>query len=143
MHAQTPASLRSDINVTPLVDIVLVLLIVFIVLTPVVNQAVVLPEARHARRVEGPGLVLVLGAKGDGVELYAEGKDAERYTLETCEPLRRKIEWAVRDQRQVLLKGEGSLPYRHLDRVFKLCREGGVEQIDFITAEVANSGRAS
>ena len=37
--------MKSDINVTPLVDIVLVLLIIFIVITPAVNNAVKLPLA--------------------------------------------------------------------------------------------------
>ncbi len=37
---------KSDINVTPLVDIVLVLLIIFIVITPAVRDAVRLPAAR-------------------------------------------------------------------------------------------------
>lgn len=40
----------TGINVTPLVDIVLVLLIIFIVITPAVNNAVKLPLAKHPRR---------------------------------------------------------------------------------------------
>ena len=40
--------MKADINVTPLVDIVLVLLIIFIVITPAVNNAVRLPVAKHS-----------------------------------------------------------------------------------------------
>src|SRR5512135_3208186 len=43
---------KSDINVTPLVDIVLVLLIIFIVITPAVNDSVSLPLAKHSPKVE-------------------------------------------------------------------------------------------
>ena len=43
---------RADINVTPLVDIVLVLLIIFIVITPAVNDAVRLPVAKHSLKPE-------------------------------------------------------------------------------------------
>ena len=39
--------MKADINVTPLVDIVLVLLIIFIVITPAVHNAVRLPVAKH------------------------------------------------------------------------------------------------
>ena len=43
---------KSDINVTPLVDIVLVLLIIFIVITPAVNSSVKLPLAKHSPKAE-------------------------------------------------------------------------------------------
>jgi biopolymer transport protein ExbD/biopolymer transport protein TolR len=79
--------MKAEINVTPLVDIVLVLLIIFIVITPAVNNAVRLPVAKHgftpvkeegakyltliltahrdlAGQVQGPGLVLVEGRDG-------------------------------------------------------------------------------
>jgi biopolymer transport protein ExbD len=62
------ARLRSDINVTPLVDIVLVLLIVFITLVPALPTALatVLPRPGEGRT--GPALRLALDADG-GVEL--------------------------------------------------------------------------
>jgi len=62
------ARLRSDINVTPLVDIVLVLLIVFITLVPTLPTALatVLPRPGPGR--EGPALRLALVA-GGGLEL--------------------------------------------------------------------------
>ena len=41
---------KSDINVTPLVDIVLVLLIIFIVITPAVNNAVKLPLSKYSEK---------------------------------------------------------------------------------------------
>src|SRR4030088_13025 len=50
-------SVRSDINITPLVDVVLVLLIIFMVITPMLQRgkSVDLPKARHA--VAGQGEV--------------------------------------------------------------------------------------
>ncbi len=48
------AGVRSDINITPLVDVVLVLLIIFMVITPMLQRgkSVELPKAKNA--VEGP-----------------------------------------------------------------------------------------
>jgi biopolymer transport protein ExbD len=46
-------SVRSDINITPLVDVVLVLLIIFMVITPMLQRGkgVELPKARHAANI--------------------------------------------------------------------------------------------
>ena len=51
----TKSGVRSDINITPLVDVVLVLLIIFMVITPMLQRgkSVELPKARHA--VAGQG----------------------------------------------------------------------------------------
>ena len=59
--------IKAEINVTPLVDIVLVLLIIFIVITPAVNSAVKLPLARHSVRPGAPGRTLSL--------LYSAARD--------------------------------------------------------------------
>lgn len=62
------ARLRGDINVTPLVDIVLVLLIVFITLVPALPTALATVLPRPGAGRAGPALRLALGADG-GVEL--------------------------------------------------------------------------
>ena len=65
---------KSDINVTPLVDIVLVLLIIFIVITPAVNNSVKLPLAKHTPKVvKNPGykyMTIIFAAKRDGDGKY-------------------------------------------------------------------------
>src|SRR3954470_19643168 len=50
MDVGAKGGVRSDINITPLVDVVLVLLIIFMVITPMLQRgkAVELPKARHA-----------------------------------------------------------------------------------------------
>jgi biopolymer transport protein ExbD/biopolymer transport protein TolR len=50
MDVESKGSVRSDINITPLVDVVLVLLIIFMVITPMLQRgkAVELPKAKHA-----------------------------------------------------------------------------------------------
>ena len=60
-------SVRSDINVTPLVDVVLVLLIIFMVVTPLIASgvAVDLPRTRHHTRSPDDGKDLVVSITAD------------------------------------------------------------------------------
>jgi biopolymer transport protein TolR len=55
MDVGTKGGVRSDINITPLVDVVLVLLIIFMVVTPMLQRgkSVELPKARHAAVAKG------------------------------------------------------------------------------------------
>jgi len=155
--------LKSDINVTPLVDIVLVLLIIFIVITPAVNNAVRLPVAKHsfiperernahyltlilaARRdatgaVSGPGTVLVEGRAGEG----AQGGPV-RFDL--ADPAGRgRLVGCVRDavaylgDRRVFIKADLDLPFRQVDDLFQVCREGGADEASVVTREDKEGG---
>jgi biopolymer transport protein ExbD/biopolymer transport protein TolR len=79
-------SVRSDINVTPLVDVVLVLLIIFMVITPMLQRGkpVTLPEAKHVSTLGKGGDPILLSVTRDGrawldgvLHAKAELKDAD------------------------------------------------------------------
>jgi biopolymer transport protein ExbD/biopolymer transport protein TolR len=61
-------SVRSDINVTPLVDVVLVLLIIFMVITPMLQRGkpVTLPEAKYVSTLGKGGDPILLSVTKDG-----------------------------------------------------------------------------
>jgi biopolymer transport protein TolR len=69
---------RSEINVTPLVDVVLVLLIIFMVVTPLLHRGVPveLPETAHHARKNDTGRQLVVSVTADGVYVEADRLDA-------------------------------------------------------------------
>jgi biopolymer transport protein ExbD len=152
---------KADINVTPLVDIVLVLLIIFIVITPAVNNAVKLPVARHSTRpgpeakplslmyqavrdpgtgrVTGPGGVLVDEQPAAG----ARGTSTPKPTaFDLADPATRKqllayIGRAMRDQqdKRVFVKADADLPFKYVNDLLALCREGGASEASIVTGE--------
>src|SRR5215203_535665 len=68
MGGGSPDELKGDINVTPLVDVCLVLLIIFMVVTPMLQSGVdvMLPEGAHAEKKPGGEGDLVISIKPDG-----------------------------------------------------------------------------
>ena len=69
----TGKGVKSDINVTPLVDVVLVLLIIFMVITPLLQRGkpVTLPEAKHVSSLGKGGDPILLSVTSDG-KLYLD-----------------------------------------------------------------------
>ncbi|MDP1833198.1 MAG: biopolymer transporter ExbD [Geothrix sp.] len=148
--------MKSDINVTPLVDIVLVLLIVFIVITPAVNNAVKLPLAKHAPKVEQQQdgsqkyLTLMLTSKrspttgevtGPGAVLI-DDKDAkdERFFIND-EGQRQKLEDYINknvsqlNDKRVFVKADADLPFKYINDLFQVCRKGGADEASIVTSE--------
>jgi len=137
--------LKAAPNVTPLVDVVLVLLILFIILLPAVDQAVKLPVARHASVREGDDaepIFLVFSGSEVGpsslrVEMGQGGKGFLAVLGNSGRPalvheLRNRL--AGRDFAQVFLKADGRIPFQHIQNLFDLCREAGAEMVSVVTA---------
>ena len=99
------------INVTPLVDVVLVLLIIFMVVTPMLSAGVdvKLPKVKTAEEEKDMGQHLVISVKGDGKVFI----DRDPITLEA---LPAEIE-KRRGNRQILLKGDKTATYRQVREV--------------------------
>jgi len=140
---------KAEINVTPLVDIVLVLLIIFIVITPAVRDAVRLPVARNGfvPRPE-PGrryLTLILAATRDGagqVQVEGAGPGGSSPAFDLGDPDGRgRLVGFIRDavagqgDRRVFVKADLALPYRQVDQLLKLCRQAGALEASVVTRE--------
>jgi len=147
---------RSDINVTPLVDIVLVLLIIFIVITPAVNDAVKLPLARHSEKVEKqPGakyLTLMLTAKPDPAN--KDAKIADKVLIDDQDALKAGIKFFIDSEKdrkelanyirkttdflidkRVFIKADADLPFKFVNELFQVCREGGADEASVVTSD--------
>jgi biopolymer transport protein ExbD/biopolymer transport protein TolR len=144
---------KSDINVTPLVDIVLVLLIIFIVITPAVNSSVKLPLAKHSPKAEKNKdekyLTLMLTSKrNDKWEVIGPGpiliddKDAKDLTFFiNNEDQRQRLEDFVSrnvsmlSQKVVFVKADADLPFKYINELFQVCRKGGADEASIVTSE--------
>jgi len=118
----------SDINVTPMADIMIVLLIIFMVaVSKFTTPPVTLPEARHTRDSEKEAIRLVVTAMGAQI-----GKDApmDPDTLSTY--LAARVQTS-RTSVAVLVQADRDMDYGAIDRVLQACRTAGVEEIGLAT----------
>ena len=144
---------KSDINDTPLVDIVLVLLIIFIVITPAVNDSVKLPLAKHSPKVEkqqgAKYITLYFNArhndKGEFVsagEITCDDSDAkgQSFKMDTPESKQKLVDFVNRsvsalEDKRVFVKADADLPFKYINALFQACREGGADEASIVTSE--------
>src|SRR5438270_12353404 len=99
------ATSLAEINVVPLVDVMLVLLIIFMVTAPMLQRGidVKLPQARRATQVTGERVEVTVPAAYRQQKVVYVGKDQVRAAV-LQEIIRQKME--TRDQKQVFLRGD-------------------------------------
>jgi biopolymer transport protein ExbD len=120
----------SAINTTPLVDVMLVLLIIFLITIPVVTHtvAVELPKEANQPRITKPENIN-LSVDRDGVVYWNETRIANNDEL-----LRRLKEVSVApEQPEVQIRGDGGAPYEFVGRVVLACQRAGIVKLGFIT----------
>lgn len=145
---------KSDINVTPLVDIVLVLLIIFIVITPAVDASVKLPTAKYAPKVTPPTdgakfLNLVFQANKDPEGKYlgirgisiddkdAKGRSFKLGNAKDEQDLGDLVNRSVSQlqEKRVFIKADGDLPFVEVNKLFQLVRKAGADEASVVTSE--------
>lgn len=126
------ATSLSEINVIPLVDVMLVLLIIFMVTAPMMQRGleVNLPEARRADQISSERLFVTVPANFRSDRIVQLGDDQIRIEL-LPERMRREME--SRLDRSVFLRGDGGITYQELMTVMDKLKEGGVEEVGLIT----------
>lgn len=125
--------LKSDINVTPLVDVMLVLLVIFMVVTPLLKQQlpVELPLAAHSREAQDTSQVTLVAA-ADGTLLLNDHPVA----AEALDTALRDV-YAARADKTIFLEADRSLPYSRVVDLMDSCRAAGVERIGVVTKKAA------
>ena len=115
-------SLRSSINVTPLADVMLVLLIIFMVVTPMMRSGVdvQVPEAEHSTEHPDNEETLVLSLKGDGSLYLNEDKIPEDDLLPALTSI-----LSERNDKVLFLKANEVLDYGYVLEMMDRCRTGG------------------
>jgi len=125
---------NADINVTPLCDIMLVLLIIFMVVTPMLQKGVdvKLPPAAYAADHPDNEDTVTLAVRVDG-QIFLDMMPVPR--SDVVASIREKFD--VRTDKTIFLKADENLDYGDVLQVMDLCREGGVEEIALMTERVA------
>ena len=119
----------SEINVTPLVDVMLVLLIIFMVSAPMMTTGVEieLPKT-HAPRMEIEEEKLLLTITADQKVLLGETEvpyEQLELALTTNERLKQ--------DKELYLQADEKVPYGFVAKVMALVRQGGIEKLGMVT----------
>jgi biopolymer transport protein ExbD len=119
------------INVTPMADVMIVLLIIFMVTTPFIqNDGMKLPAAEHARKQEEADALIVTLAEPAAIRIAGrpiEGREA------ALAAMRERLEAIPEGRRLVVLKAEEDVDYGAIEGVLDLCRQAGAEEIALAT----------
>jgi biopolymer transport protein TolR len=120
----------SDINVTPLVDVMLVLLIIFMVTAPLLHQGipVELPEAESQNLPADLEDPLVVSINREGIVYLQDEPIHPTLLVERLLPM---IE--ARGDDRVYLKADDAVPYGDVVRVLEVLRRGGVTGVGLVT----------
>src|SRR4051794_2332002 len=126
------ATSLAEINVVPLVDVMLVLLIIFMVTAPMIQRGVEvnLPVAKQANTIEGQRFFITVPANYSRDGRVFLGEESIRIEL-LPERIRQRFETS--SDKQVYLRGDGGVLYRDLVDVFSRLKEAGVEKVGLVT----------
>lgn len=129
--------LKGDINVTPLVDVCLVLLIIFMVVTPMLQQGVdvLLPQGAHAEKKAGKESDLIISVKQDGTVFVGQDWIPDNNLLTYL-----KAEHQKDPSRVVMLKADKRINFGKVRSVMKTANDAEFSQIAILT-ENPSAGR--
>ena len=123
-------ALNTTINTTPLVDVMLVLLIIFLITIPVVTQTIKLelPKERNLPTQTKPENI-VIAVNGDGEVFWG----LERVPNNEALVARLKVESVKEPQPEVHIRGDSEVRYESVGRIVVACQRAGIFKVGFIT----------
>ena len=126
------ASSLAEINVVPLVDVMLVLLIIFMVTAPMMQQGygVTLPESRQSQPTESTPISVTVPSNFEQTGTVRLGDEEIRLSL-LAERVRQQME--SRTDKNVYVRGDGKITLQQLMQVFDMLKEGGVVNVGIAT----------
>ncbi len=134
MSAGRQGDAMAEINVTPLVDVMLVLLVIFMVTAPLMEPesgvTVDLPQAVADDLPTPADTELRIVVDADRA-VFLGGDRANRYTFEELPPKLRAIAEANPDQ-PVYVEADGALPYRDVATLLAMAKAAGMPRVGLV-----------
>ena len=135
----------SEINVTPMVDIMLVLLIIFMVITPFLQQGVSVALPRDMNNPdEDPAIIKetsVVVAITEQGKLYLGKKEIDKDTLKT--EIDQKMATKQEHERIVYIRSDVNANYGQVVETINLIRDAGIDQIGLVADKKKGPGAAA
>jgi biopolymer transport protein ExbD len=128
---------RSDINVTPLVDVCLVLLIIFMVVTPMLQKGVdvSLPETGNPEKMPEGQKQLTVSIKQNGEVWVGQNWVPDERLEGTLEQIQSET-----PDKTVVVKGDRRLKYKDVRRVMQLLNEAGFSRVGVVMEKEKTGG---
>jgi biopolymer transport protein TolR len=134
MGASSVGEYKSDINITPLVDVVLVLLIIFMVITPLLQMGYdvkVPPKNPNAENQPPPtDLIIVSLTPQNKIYLNKEEVNAQTLSLRLTEILKNRA------NKTVFFSGDDASNYGEVIKTMDLCRSAGAKNMGIVMEAV-------
>ena len=129
--------LNNTINTTPLVDVMLVLLIIFLITVPVINETIKLelPKETNIPLITKPENITI-AVNRDGEVFWG----VERLPDLEALVARLKVESIKEPQPEVHIRGDQEVRYEAVGRVVVACQRAGIFKVGFITEPPAGPG---
>ncbi len=136
------SSYNSEINVTPMVDVMLVLLIIFMVVTPMLQQGISVALPREMRNPEeDPSIIkessVVLAVTQDN-QIYFKKDKVEKADLKA--KIDKMMESKGPEDRIVYIRSDVNANYGAVVDVINLIRESGIDQIGLVADKKKGAG---
>jgi biopolymer transport protein ExbD len=129
--------LNNSINTTPMVDVMLVLLIIFLITVPVITQTIKLELPKEIN------IPLMTKPENISIAVNREGEvfwGLERIPDQEALVARLKVEAIKEPQPEVHIRGDNEVRYESVGRVVVACQRAGIFKVGFITEPPAPGG---
>jgi biopolymer transport protein TolR len=134
----SPEEVKSEINVTPLVDVCLVLLIIFMVVTPMLQQGVdvLLPAGPHAEKKPGKQEDLIISVKADGTVFVGQNWIPDKNLATYL-----RAEHQKDPARAVMLKADKRINFGKIREVMRAANEAEFTGVAILTENQTGGGQ--
>jgi biopolymer transport protein ExbD len=130
---------KSDINVTPLVDVCLVLLIIFMVVTPMLQNGVdvALPETLKPDKIPENQKQLTVAMKQDGSVFIGQNWVPDQNLKAQLEDVH-----SSSPDKDVVIKADRRLKYKQVRKLMQMVNEAGFSRVGVVTVKEKSGGAA-